>query len=183
MQLATWKASEFSFGLSSQPCWEKVKQQWVNHGFCVSGCSRWVLGLGSRSAVVCACGLSSITGALLGWDLALAEVSLLPSWRCEGFPTAGQMGHLLPWHREVSTWSSPDAGKAPAASPAPPAPLGQQPHASAPTWFVFFQLPPSETSVLGFAPTLPFLIANFGWKEVNEGRHEQICEGKNMLLF
>lgn len=45
---------------------------------------------------------------------------------------------------------------------------------------VLFQLPPSETYVLIFAPSLPFSISNSGEKE---RRCEQTREGKNMLLF
>lgn len=45
-------------------------------------------GVGSRSheVVVYAHGLSSISGRLLVWGLALAELSPVSSWRNEGFP-------------------------------------------------------------------------------------------------
>lgn len=178
MQLATWKASEFSFGLSSQPCWEKVKQQWVNHGFCVSGCSRGVLGLGSHSAVVCACGLSSIAGALLGWDLALAEVSLLPSWRCEGFPTAGQMGHLLPWHRVLTR-----RRQSPRRLPGPTGPLGAAAPCLCPHLLCLFSASSLWDFCARFCPHFALPHCKFWLKRGEWGQAWTNMRGKNYVAL
>lgn len=47
-------------------------------------------------------------GRSAGWDLAFTEVSLLPSWRCKGFPSGQADGAspALEQHGEVSMWSS-----------------------------------------------------------------------------
>lgn len=56
-------------------------------------------------------------------------------------------------------------------------------HPLCPHCSVFFQLPPSEISVLTFMSNLCFPITKCGGKEVTEGTHEQIHKGKNVFFF
>lgn len=121
--------------------------------------------------------LSSTSPGLLGWALALPELSLMPSWRNLGFPCGWADGTppALAWgglHMALMRcWWSPSTTSS----------LGA--NASACICFVFFQLPPSQICVLSFLSNLHFPITNRGGKEVNEARHQQICKGENVFLF